>query len=333
MSVSAGRMAVIKSVARAKLGRDHAGMHDERPAVIDSLHGLALGDGFGERWFWPENKTAIDMISARQIPVESPWNWTDDTAMALAIVHVLHVHGEIHPEQMARAFAANYAADPYRGYGYGMTVLLPKLGQDPGNWRSHARALFDGEGSLGNGAAMRVAPLGAWFSSDLDRAREQAELSAAVTHAHPEGIAGAVSVAVAAALATASRGSDAAEPAAFLQQVAAMTPDGAVRDGIMKAATLPGGTQPWKAADLLGNGQRITAADTVPFALWSAAHNLDDLPGALWATAEGLGDVDTTCAICGGVVAARTGLAGVPDPWLQLREPIPGWASASPDPE
>jgi len=43
--------------------------------------------------------------------------------MALAIVHVLRGRGEIEPAELAAAFAANDAADPYRGYGCGMTVL------------------------------------------------------------------------------------------------------------------------------------------------------------------------------------------------------------------
>lgn len=72
----------------------------------------------------------------------------------------------------------------------------------------------------------------------------------------------------------------------------------------------------------LGNGQRIRADDTVPFALWSAARHRDDLEAALWATAAGLGDVDTTCAIIGGVVGAATGTAGVPGEWLRRREPL-----------
>lgn len=108
--------------------------------------------------------------------------------------------------------------------------------------------------------------------------------------------------------------------------IAAATPfaPGPVGDGLARAGSLPQGTPAWKAADLLGNGQKITAADTVPFALWSAAHHLEDLPAALWTTAEGRGDVDTTCAITGGVVAARTGLAGVPARWLEFCEPLPG---------
>ncbi|WP_160311584.1 ADP-ribosylglycohydrolase family protein, partial [Streptacidiphilus melanogenes] len=76
---------------------------------------------------------------------------------------------------------------------------------------------------------------------------------------------------------------------------------------------------------VLGRGQAVRAGDTVPFALWSAAQHLDDLPGALWSTAAGLGDVDTTCAITGGVVAARTGLGAVPAEWMSRREPLPEW--------
>jgi ADP-ribosylglycohydrolase len=293
--------------------------------AMDSLRGLALGDGFGQRWFHRGNNEAIGMIKDRRIPANAPWHWTDDTAMALEIVRMLHDEGEIRPEGLAEMFGAAYLADPYRGYGYGMTVLLPKLADEPHRWQDFARDLFDGQGSLGNGAAMRAAPLGAWFAYDLDLARAQAQRAAAVTHAHPEGTAGAVAVAVAAGLAASARGQDPLAPAAFLEQVATATPQGPVRDGLAAAAVLKPGTPAWKAADRLGNGQRVRASDTVPFALWSAAHHLDDLPGALWTTAEGLGDVDTTCAITGGVVAARTGLAGVPQAWLDLREPLPDW--------
>lgn len=294
-------------------------------AAADSLRGLALGDCFGERWFFRPGSEAAAMIRARRIPEDAPWHWTDDTAMALAVVHVLRGCGEIDPAGLAAAFAASYAADPYRGYGYGMTVLLPRFAADPVFWRDHAQELFDGQGSLGNGAAMRVAPLGAWFGGDLDRACAQARLSAQVTHAHPEGIAGAVAVAAAAALAAATRAGSAPQPGEFLRAAAARTPEGAVRDGVAAAAGLGPGTPPWQAADILGNGQRISAADTVPFALWSAAHHLDDLPGALWTTAEGLGDVDTTCAITAGVVAARTGISRIPPRWLELAEPLPDW--------
>src|SRR5262245_57447126 len=70
------------------------------------------------------------------------------------------------------------------------------------DWRALAYGGFRGMGSFGNGAAMRVAPLGAYFADrPLAEIAEQARLSAEVTHAHAEGIAGAIAVAVATALA------------------------------------------------------------------------------------------------------------------------------------
>ncbi len=298
------------------------------------MHGLALGDAFGERWFplMRSPEEAFRQIRARVTPQERVWRWTDDTAMALGVLSVLYADGEIDQDRLARAFADTYAADPARGYGYGMHELLPELGRRPDAWRVRAAELFGGQGSLGNGAAMRAAPLGAWFHADLERAVAQAELAARVTHGHPEGVAGAVAVTVAAALAASVRaGTVPAPPAggtAFLRLVAEHTPPSAVRDGLALAAELPADTPPWQAADLLGSGRRIRADDTVPFAVWSAAHHRDSLADALWTTAEGLGDVDTTCAITGGIVAAHTGLAGIPDAWRTRREPLPAWVDA-----
>jgi ADP-ribosylglycohydrolase len=261
----------------------------------------------------------------RLAPAGRTWQWTDDTAMAVALLRALEQDGGIVPDHLARALAHAYAADPARGYGYGMHQLLPLLAEDPTGWETGARELFQGQGSLGNGAAMRVAPLGAWFHEDVDRAAEQAALSARVTHRHPEGVAGAVAVAVAAALAAAGRQDPCPEPSVMLRQIADRTPSGLVRDGLRRAADLAPGTSAQQAAGALGSGRRIRADDTVPFALWSAAHHLDSLTDALWTTAAGLGDIDTTCAITGGVVAARTGLAGVPEEWLAHREALPDW--------
>ncbi|MFB6424341.1 ADP-ribosylglycohydrolase family protein [Streptomyces microflavus] len=284
-------------------------------AARRSLEALALGDAFGERWFplFRDRRRAVNEIRARRTPQEPLWHWTDDTALALALQRSLDERGRVDQDHLALCYALAFDADQARGYGHGMHLLLPQLLVAPADWRTLAPGLFDG-GSLGNGAAMRVAPLGARFHEDLGRVAEQAVLSAAVTHAHPDGIAGAVAVAVAAALSV--RGEF------TLEAVADRTPEGPVRDGVRRAAETPFTTEPWRAADLLGNGQRIRADDTVPFALWTAARHGGDLEGALWATAEGFGDVDTTCAITGGVVGAVTGTAGAPEEWLRRREPL-----------
>ncbi|MGP3924711.1 ADP-ribosylglycohydrolase family protein [Streptomyces sp. 8N616] len=298
-----------------------------RAAAQDSIRGLALGDAFGECWFPLSllDGSAHEEIRERRVPAAPVWHWTDDTAMALSVLRVLNGLGEIDQQVLARTFGRAFMADPGRGYGSGMHTLLPVLAGHPEAWEAAPPALFEGEGSLGNGAAMRVAPLGAWFSDDLRRAAEQAARSARVTHTHPEGIAGAVAVAVAAGFAARMRRVRVPSAPELLRMIAARTPRSAVRRGLIRASELTYDTQPREAADVLGSGSRIRADDTVPFALWCATHHLSDLTEALWATAEGQGDVDTTCAIAGGVVAARTGIADVPAQWLERCEPLPGW--------
>jgi len=114
--------------------------------------------------------------------------------MALSVVSLLRQHGGIDQDALATNFLVHYDED--RGYGDAMNRLVPMIYLS-GMWRMMAPRLFSDEGSFGNGAAMRVAPIGAYFADDLSKAAEQTVLSAEVTHSHPEGIAGAVAVAAA----------------------------------------------------------------------------------------------------------------------------------------
>ncbi|NUT37167.1 MAG: ADP-ribosylglycohydrolase family protein [Hamadaea sp.] len=293
-------------------------MTPNRTAALDSLHGLALGDAFGQTWFRPEGGDADTLIAQRR-PQRGPWQWTDDTAMALTVFRMLRERGEICQDELAERFASAYQSDPYRGYGPSMHGVLREIFEgEP--WAEVTGRQFDGLGSWGNGAAMRVAPLGAWFADDVTIAAEQAALSAAVTHAHPEAVAGAVAVAVAAALAV--RG---VSGSSLLKSVLARTPDSEVASRLRRIADAPFSLEPQWIASTVGSGWQVSAPDTVPFAVWCAARHLDDLAGALWATASGAGDVDTTCAIVGGIVGARTGLTGEAQRMLSAREPLPAW--------
>ncbi|WP_264159774.1 ADP-ribosylglycohydrolase family protein [Actinomadura montaniterrae] len=82
---------------------------------------------------------------------------------------------------------------------------------------------------------------------------------------------------------------------------------------------------PRDAAHELGNGNRISAQDAVPYALWAAATGLTDYEAAVRACVMVGGDMDTTSAIVGGIVAAHLGAEAVPAAWLEAREPLPGW--------
>ncbi|MEU1528558.1 ADP-ribosylglycohydrolase family protein [Streptomyces fagopyri] len=294
----------------------------------DSLDGLVMGDAFGDSWFTRSDEDAEGLWAARR-PRPAPWSWTDDSAMAFVLFAHLATHGEVRPGELAKEFAAEYDRDPGRKYGPSMHGVLRRIG-DGEDWQAVTTSQFGGQGSHGNGAAMRVAPLGAWFRDDMTVVCEQARLSALVTHSHPEAVAGAVAVAVAAALATAGKGPDTAPRAEFLREIAAHLPDSDVRSGLLVAAGFSPRTSVRHAASVLGSGTLISAPDTVPYALWSAAGHLGDLSEALWQTVAGWGDRDTTCAIAGGVVAARTGTAALPAAWLRAREDIPAWSRWDP---
>lgn len=279
-----------------------------------SLDGLSIGDAFGERFF--VNPDVVEqLIEARAMPA-SPWRWTDDTAMGISIVETLAAHERIDPDDLARRFMRRWAAQPDRGYGGGAHALLQKLAMG-GDWREESPALFRGTGSYGNGAAMRAAPVGAYFAGDLDRVVAEAEQSAIPTHWHAEGRAGAIAVAVAAALAATGTTGE-----LLLAECEARTPSGPTRRGIAEARTIHFDCKGPTAASWLGSGANVAAEDTVPFALWCAAKHLGDFEAAMWTTVSGLGDRDTTSAIVGGIVALSAPDT-IPAVWRDAREPLP----------
>jgi len=284
----------------------------------EALDGLSVGDALGAQFFVPGRRVE-DLYGGRIPP---PWQWTDDTEMAGSVVAELERSGDVDRDALVAAFAGR--CEPYRGYGPGAVAMLHQV-RDGRPWRDAAAAMYGGQGSCGNGAAMRVAPLGAWFHDDLDLVVSRAVASAEVTHQHPEGVAGAVAVAVAAAVAVQARLAGARpSPATFLGRVRSRVPSGTVARGVERAGMLLGAS-PATAAYHLGNGAQAIAQDTVPLTMWVVARHLHDFGSAIVACLDAGGDVDTTGAIVGGIVAAFTGRAGIPPAWLAAREPLPPW--------
>ena len=124
-------------------------------------------------------------------------NYTDDTQMTIGLAETLIEHGRVDLPTLSQRFAANY--EPHRGYGQGARQILECIAA--GNDHDVlAETIFPG-GSFGNGAAMRVAPVGLMFGHDHDRVVAEARLSALPTHRHPLGIEGAELLALAIAVA------------------------------------------------------------------------------------------------------------------------------------
>lgn len=236
--------------------------------------------------------------------------------MALSIVDVLSEGRGVDQNRLADFFGARYRLDPGRGYGPGAHRILERIAAGEA-WLEVSSSAFGGGGSMGNGGAMRSAPIGAYFFDDLSTVVSEARRSAEVTHYHPEGQAGAIAVAIAAAMVCAG----CASPTALLAAVLEHTPDGETRAGLEQAARLPLDYDVRSAVAALGNGSRIISQDTVPFALWCVARHLGNYEEAMWNTVSGLGDRDTTCAIVGGIVALDPS-ATIPPAWLAARESL-----------
>ncbi len=296
---------------------------DRQTAALNCLNGLATGDAFGECFFSIalNPQSHLQYFETRTLP-NWRWRWTDDTAMTLSIVEVLMKHGAIDQDALADAFARRYGEDDSRGYGGAAHEILRSIRHGV-DWRIAAQAVFGGAGSLGNGGAMRAAPIGAYFSDDLAAVVEQARASAEVTHAHLDGQAGAIAVAVAAALMRAKSDSAFAREDYF-QILLERTPPSQTREGIERARALPASADLVAAVKLLGNGARVTAPDTVPLCVWCAANHSASFVDAMWETARAAGDVDTNCAIVAGIICANAHVQP-PEDWLAHREPLPAF--------
>lgn len=281
-----------------------------------ALEGIALGDCFGETFFVPE-EIARKRIRDREI-VNEPWRFTDDTVMAIGIYRILEQYGKIDQDQLAKVFAENYALDWHRGYGGTAHSILRSIGEGTA-WREAASGAFDGMGSMGNGGAMRAAPIGAYFADDLDKVIYYAGASAEVTHAHIEGKVGAMAAAAGAALLLRKKlGHYAGEGEVFLRDVAGLLPESDTKYKILSAVSVKKESSMDFVVSTLGNGIRLTAQDTVPLCLWCAAHFYTSMEEALWITVSALGDRDTTCAIVAGMVALYAN--ELPAHWLRYME-------------
>ena len=293
-----------------------------------SLEGLNVGDCFGETFFvgfagFKDMASSIEeLVKNRELAI-TDWFWTDDSQMAFSVFRNLKTFGEIEQYALAQSFADRY--DVGRGYGSGMHELMRRFRMGE-TWHEAAPSLFAGQGSWGNGSAMRVAPIGAYFADDLKKVCNEAEKSAVVTHANEEAVVGAQAVALAAALAWNFKQNNLRPTRAeFIEEVLPFLIPSETTSKIRRAGDLNAAISTQHAADILGNGIQISCPDTVPFCLFCAGEFLEDYEEAMWQTVSALGDRDTTCAIVGGIVVMYAGVESIPETWLKKREPIPTW--------
>jgi poly(ADP-ribose) glycohydrolase ARH3 len=292
----------------------------------DRARGALLGTFVGDALGMPFEGAAPDALPERPEMEEARLGrgtYTDDTQMMIALAESLVACGAVDEDHLAGAFLAAY--EPERGYGAGTRAVLRLLSAGVPAREAAAR-VFDGRGSLGNGAAMRVAPVAVRFAVDKGRLLEQAERSARVTHAHLLGVDGAR--VQAAAIGAALRGEDvlvAARESALTAELRHRVD--AVETLLGEASnadTLSPGKQPSqrpvslaRAVELLGNGS--AAMESVPTAIYAAlAH--DHFEEAVAFAVSCGGDTDTIAAMAGAIAGARDGASAIPARWLDALE-------------
>lgn len=279
--------------------------------AYQSLQGLSVGDAFGQQYFYnpAQRQHWIDM----QTLPPAPWHVTDDTLMSCAVVSILEHHQHIEQDAFAAHLAHTYIHNHDRGYGGTAHRILRHIHEGQ-HWTRAAAEVFDGMGSMGNGAAMRAGPIGAYYCDKLDELREQTLRSAVVTHTHTDAQHAALAVAYAA-----SHICNGHAPQDLLADVKTHLPDGPLRSALNKAAHLPRHYSERTAVSALGNGTKLLGLDTVPLVLWMIEKHDADWLGTLWSLFSCGGDVDTTCAIAGSILAMAS---TPPTPWIDATEDI-----------
>lgn len=137
--------------------------------------GAIIGDIVGSVYEWNNIKTKdFQLFNSRCF-------FTDDTVMTLAVAEGLMNGGSA--DAFIKAMKKYGRMYPDAGYGGRFGSWMSSEDIHPYN-------------SWGNGSAMRVSPV-AWVFDNLSEVEHYAEVSAAVTHNHPEGIKGAKATAAA----------------------------------------------------------------------------------------------------------------------------------------
>ena len=276
------------------------------------LLGLALGDALGasneggvmERFLWKIVGRTRDGLP----------RWTDDTQMTIDICRILLAYGAVEQDALAKQFAQSYRW--IRGYGPGAAKILKAI-RSGSDWRT-ARTMQYQEGSLGNGAAMRTAPIALFFSEHFEQMLIEARKAAEITHAHPVGIESAVAVSI--AVYHALHGDVSSTMWDRIEQNC-QSIELRAKIEIAKALQADEQKEPKNIAKILGNG--IKAHESAITAIHIAQRFLNkrfvEMLGYIKAMG---GDVDTIGAMAGAIWGAFNGVEKLDDTPIEDRRGI-----------
>lgn len=282
-----------------------------------ALLGVAIGDAFGAP-FEGRSRVEAEELSRATTPTV-PLRYTDDTHMTIGLARSLIARRGFDGAHLAQTFMNDFNREPWRGYGPGPSRVFAAI-RNGLRWETAARMQFNGAGSLGNGAAMRVAPAALLGFPDLDAVAWLAHQSALVTHSHEVGVDGAKLQACAIALLLASSPDVPLDREGYLARLAVYVGTREMRSALDEVARLPVNADPKEVAHRLGNG--VEAPRSVPTALYCFLRTPESLVDTLaFALAVGFGgDTDTIASMACALAGAFHGEADIPGPWTERVE-------------
>jgi poly(ADP-ribose) glycohydrolase ARH3 len=285
-----------------------------------AILGCFLGDAFGSGFEGMHPDRAVFHLS--NLSKKFTRHYTDDTDMTLALAESMAQCSKVDPEDIAKQFSLY--CDLTRGYAIGTikAILALRAGL---KWYQVARIVFE-EGSFGNGAAMRVSPVGLFYHHDLDEIQEAAIKQANITHVHPLGQWGAVMQGCSVGLAVIQNSKEPfkkEEVIVHLREVLWGGPIGYMR-ALNKIEEMLAEGKKLQAREVvrsLGNG--VEAHFSVPSACYIAITYSPDFCDAIRAAISLGGDTDTIAGMVGAIVGAHVGEKGLPIEWIEQLEDGP----------
>lgn len=316
-----------------------------KEALRDKIRGCLVGALIGDCLGAPVECIYWDGLSPDRVEkqfekyaTDSPgkiYKYTDDTAMARQVAQSLIEHkGSVNAEDMARKFQLEYFREPQRGYGGAVIEVFTKLraqmkkeDSENSDCFQPAREQFDGSGSYGNGAAMRVHPFGI-AAQNMHQVCEMAAVQSRLTHAHRDAVDGAVIQAAAVHLALTS--TDTTSRTDFITSLMKEVSDTSAYD-LSVINDLLDRDEPLETKSLVeALGNDVSALNSVPAAIFSfvkeafEATTNDENPflRTLKTALRFGGDSDTIGSMAGAIAGAKYGRSAIPDQLAKICEGV-----------
>jgi len=289
-------------------------MAGPKEKYLGGMIGSALGDAIGELAF--RYRTEDDLRA--QLEQLNGLRYTDDTAMSIGLAESILATGDLDQQDLGDTFRRNFVREPWRGYASGPPTIFSMVDRFAVTYQEAARSVFGSEGSLGNGAAMRIAPVGLFFHESPDL-YEKACLSASVTHTHPVGMDGAAVQAKAISLAVKLDPMEMFSSDAFIDPLIEFAKTNEIKEKMqLVKRLLSDNAEPSRATEQLG--RTVAVHESMPFAIFSFLRHPKSFEDCLFCAILNGGDRDTMGAMACAISGAYGGIGSIPNGWIQKLE-------------